>query len=379
MQLRLHGKEIITGPGTLKAVTTLAFKRYFIVTGKGSMFENGAIARLETYLKETSSETCVYAGIGANPTTEEVNGGLAAMKEFAPQCVIAIGGGSAIDAAKVMALLYENTDLNVEALTGDVLNRERKNLYLVAIPSTSGTATEVTKTAVLTYPKQELKIGIKAYGLIPDLAILDGELTLSMPPHVVAETGMDAMTHALECYINRNCDEFGDVLAAGAAEGLLTWLPRSYTQGDLESRQKVHIYQSMAGTVFHNIGLGMDHGISHALGGKYGYGHGLLNAIGLPFVLAYNRKDPEVDEKLKTLEGRLGVADLVETLIQLNQTLNIPPSLKDLGLKEAVYEGHRQGLVEKALLGSTKSNPIPMEKETMKKVLDSLFYGKILF
>lgn len=379
MQLRLHGKEIITGPGSLKTVVSLAYEKYFIVTGKRSMYENGAMERLETYLKEISAEICIYTGIGANPTTEEVNRGLAAMKEFAPQCVIAIGGGSAIDAAKVMALLYDNPDLDVEALTGDVLKRERKNLYLVAIPSTSGTATEVTKTAVLTYPEQELKIGVKAYGLIPDLAILDGELTLSMPPHVAAETGMDAMTHALECYINRNCDEFGDVLASGAAEGLLTWLPRSYAQGDLESRQKVHIYQSMAGTVFHNIGLGMDHGISHALGGKYGYGHGLLNAIGLPFVLDYNRKDSIVDAKLKTLERRLGVADLVETLIQLNRSLNIPASLKELGLDEAVYQAHRQGLVEKALLGSTKSNPITMVEETMKQVLDSLFYGRILF
>ncbi|QSX08059.1 iron-containing alcohol dehydrogenase [Alkalibacter rhizosphaerae] len=379
MNLRLHGKEIITGPGSLKAIKSLEYERYFIVTGKSSMFKNGTIGRMEEMLQEKKATYEIFSGIGANPTTKEVLAGLEAMKVFGPQCVLAVGGGSAIDAAKVMALMAEHPKLDMDAITGDILTLERKNIFLVAIPSTSGTATEVTKNAVVTYPEKELKIGVKAYGLLPDLAILDGELTLSMPKDVVAHTGMDAMTHALECYINHKCEEFGEVLTMGAVEGLLAYLPASFQNGDLESRQKVHIYQAMAGTAFHNIGLGMDHGISHAFGGKYDYGHGLLNAIGLPYVLAFNRKDPIVDQKLKNLEKRLGFKDVVEAIHQMNRTLELPASISQLGLAEEDYLGDLEGLLENALLGSTRSNPVPMDRETMKKVLDSIFYGRIMF
>src|SRR5699024_919085 len=135
----------------------------------------------------------------------------------------------------------------------------------------------------------------------PDIAILDGSITLSMPAHVVAETGMDAITHAVECYINKNDDDFTMVLSKGAIEGLFKYLPSSYTIGDVESRQKVHNYQSMAGCAFTNAGLGMAHGIAHAIGGMFDLGHGLINAVVLPYVLEYNAQDPEVKEKLDHL------------------------------------------------------------------------------
>src|SRR5690606_25412897 len=148
MNLRLHGKEIITGPGSLKAIESLEYDRYFIVTGKSSMFKNGTIGRMEEMLQEKKATYEIFSGIGANPTTKEVLAGLEAMKVFGPQCVLAVGGGSAIDAAKVMALMAEHPQLDMDAITGDILTLERKNIFLVAIPSTSGTATEVTKNAV---------------------------------------------------------------------------------------------------------------------------------------------------------------------------------------------------------------------------------------
>ncbi len=378
-RLRLHGEEIVTGPGSLKSIGDLTFKSFFIITGKSSMFKNGTIEKIENILKEKGAKFEVFSGIGANPTTEEILDGLKKINDFSPECVIAVGGGSAIDAAKVIAMMHEYPEIDFEKAKTDIMDVKRKKIYLVAIPSTSGTATEVTRTAVVTFKDIDLKIGLKSYGFIPDLAILDGEITLSMPKSVVAQTGMDAMTHAVECYINHKLEDFSETLCIGAIEGLFDYLPSSYKDGDLNSRQKVHNYQCIAGTAFHNIGLGMDHGISHSFGGRFGYGHGLLNAVGLPFVLRYNSKDSVVGKKLERLAKRIGVDDFADAIEKLNETLDIPKSFNEMGITEEEYKNNFDELLKNSMLGSTKTNPVIMTEDEMKKVLDSIFYGKILF
>ncbi|MBF7095692.1 iron-containing alcohol dehydrogenase [Alkalibacter mobilis] len=378
-KLRLHGKEIVTGPGSLNYLQNLNFKKYIIVTGQSSMFKNKTIDRIVDILKNKDASYTIFSGIGANPDTDTVLTGVEEFKKFEPECVICVGGGSAIDAAKVMTLMYEYPQLDFINIKSDILDMERKKTTLIAIPSTAGTGTEVTKTAVITFNDINLKIGLKSYAFIPDVAILDGEITLSMPKSVVAHSGMDALTHAVECYINHNLEEFSEALCAGAIQGLFKYLPKSYSKGDITSRQKVLTYQSMAGSAFHNIGLGMDHGISHAFGGKYGYGHGLLNAVGLPYVLKYNSRDNKVKEKLDRLAKLINVDDFIEAIKQLNSTLNIPSSFKEMGITEEDYLHDFEELLNNSLLGSTKSNPVPMTKVEMRKVLDSIFYGEIRF
>jgi alcohol dehydrogenase class IV len=378
-RLRLHGEEIVTGPGSLKSIGGLEFKRFFIITGQSSMFRNGTIEKIENILKEKGAEYEVFSGIGANPTTDEIIKGVEKIKGFSPECVVAVGGGSAIDAAKVIAMMYEYPEIDFEKAKTDIVDIKRKKTYLVAIPSTSGTATEVTRTAVVTFKDIDLKIGLKSYGFIPDMAILDGEVTMSMPKAVVAQTGMDAMTHAVECYTNHKLEDFSETLCIGAIEGLFEFLPSSYKEGDLNSRQKVHNYQCIAGTAFHNIGLGMDHGISHSFGGKFGYGHGLLNAVGLPYVLRYNSKDKVVKAKLEKLAKRIGADDFADAIEKLNEALDIPKSFEEMGITEIEYKENFEELLNNSMLGSTRSNPVEMNKDEMKKVLDSIFYGKILF
>lgn len=378
-KLRLHGTEIISGPGSISSISELSFKRYFIVTGHSSMFKNGTIDKIKEMLDQKEKEYLIFSGVSANPNTDDVLEGLKAINEIKPDCVICVGGGSAIDAGKVMTLLYEYPELDLEKAKTEIMELNREKTCLIAIPSTSGTATEVTKTAVITYKAINLKIGLKSYAFIPDIAILDGELTLSMPKTVAAYTGMDAMTHAVECYTNDKLEDFSEVLCAGAIEGLYKYLPSSYENADLVSRQKVHNYQAIAGMAFHNIGLGMDHGISHAFGGKFGYGHGLLNAVGLPYVLRYNSRDKNVKEKLETLAGRLKVPDFIEAIAELNRRLNIPASFMEMGITQEEYQSNFQELLENSMLGSTRGNPVLMDKIEMKKVLDSIYYGKIVF
>lgn len=377
--MRLHGIEYVSYPGSLEYLKELRYKKYFIVTGKSSMFKNGTINRTQKILEENNCQYSVFSGVDANPTVSEVLEGVSQMKTFKPDAVIGLGGGSAIDASKVMTLLYEHPELDFELIRKSLDINTSRNLGFIAIPSTSGTGSEMTKTAVITFEEENIKVGLKTYGFIPDYAILDGEITLSMPKEVVAETGMDAMTHAVECYTNKNLEDFSEVLCRGAIEGIFEYLPLSYEKGDITSRQKVHNYQSMAAMVFHNIGLGMDHGISHSIGGMFHYGHGLINAVGLPYVLSYNSKDPLVKKKLDKLAKAIGQEDFIESIKNLNNRLNIPKSFKEMGILEEEFLSHYDVVLDNAMLGSTRANPIKMTREEMDKVLKSIYYGEILF
>ena len=376
--LKFYGDQMITGPGTLKAIGNIEGQRFFIITGKSAMFKNGAIKRAETFLIEKNKAYEIYRGIGANPSVSDVAAGLLKMRAFNPDVVLAIGGGSVIDAAKVMALMCEYEDLSIEAIRNGIAPQKREKIKLVAVPSTSGTAAEVTRAAVITFPEENLKIGLKTKAFIPDIAILDGELTLSMPRNVMVESGMDAVTHAVEAYINKNADDFTKTMAKGAFEGLIKHLRDSFEKGDIESRQHVHNFQSLAGFSFQNAGLGMDHGIAHAFGGRFGTSHGLLNAIALPYVLEYNQRDPAVAEDLGELSRLIG-KDIITEIKDLNKIFGVPVSFKLAGIKESDFSENYDSLLENALKGSTQKNPVKMDANEMDKVLKSIYYGEKLF
>lgn len=375
-KLVLGGQAIVTGRGSLAELSQVKAKRAFIVTGGKAMQASGVIARIEEILQANGCKTCVYGGIGKNPDTLAVLDGLAKMREFRPDLLVAVGGGSPIDAAKVMALFYEYPELDFAKAQKGELPAVRKSLTFVAIPSTSGTGTEVTRAAVITFREIELKIGLKTPAFIPDLAILDADITMTMPPNVVAETGMDALTHAVEAYSNRNLDDFSEVLAKGAVAGLLTWLPVSFSEKTLESREKVHHYQCVAGLAFDNTGLGMAHGIAHALGGKFDLGHGLINAIALPYVLAYNAQDEFVGARLDELARSIGRKDrggFIAAVQELNQQLAIPAGLAQAGVGRAAFDEGFDELAANCLKGSTRVNPVPVTLEQMKIILKEMY------
>lgn len=388
-QLRFHGTKIVEGNGSLSYVKELSWQKAMIITGGQSMFANGTIGRVVSYLKEgNNASVCgtpvadrikVYSGIPADPTTAVVEKCLAVAREWEPDLFVAVGGGSALDAAKAVALLYEYPELNFDNILKMPLPTQRKRSTFVAIPSTSGTASEVTVTSVITFEKDQIKRGIKTEAMRPDVAILDGDITLSLPARIAAETGMDALTHAIECYINRNADDFTTVLAKGAVEGLMKWLPISCETADAAARQKVHNYQCMAGMAFGNVGLGAVHGMAHALGGRYGESHGLthglVNAVMLPYVMEYNSQDPQVSERLAELSSVVG-GSIVDKVWELQARLGIPSTICQCGLTPEEFEAEFQLLLANSLQGSTRANPIPVSEEDMKVLLRRVFYGK---
>ncbi len=377
-QIMLGGRAIITGRGSIAELANSQAGRVFIVTGGRAMQASGVIDRIEKILQAAGCTTCVYGGIGQNPDTRAVLDGLASMRAFGPDLLVAVGGGSPIDAAKVMALFYDYPELDFAKAQTTELPAARKKLRLIAIPSTSGTGAEVTKAAVITFRDQKLKIGLKTPAFIPDLAILDADITMTMPDNVVAETGMDALTHAVECYINSNRDDFCEVLAKGAVAGLFAWLPASYRDKTAESREKVHHYQCMAGLAFDNTGLGMAHGIAHALGGKLNLGHGLLNAIALPYVLEFNAQAGSVAARLDELArsiGRKNCQEFIAAVKELNRQLAIPAGLMQAGVVRSDFADRFDELVANCLKGSTRVNPLPVLGEQMAEILWYLYEG----
>ncbi|NLP42629.1 MAG: iron-containing alcohol dehydrogenase [Veillonellaceae bacterium] len=374
--LILGGRNVIIGRGALEKVKSIQAERAFIVTGGSSMFKSGVIDKIENLLQQSKCQTYVYSGIKKNPDTRDVLGGLSKMRDFKPDLLIAVGGGSPIDAAKVMAIMYENPKITFDNILSVTLPQQRTALKFAAIPSTSGTGSEVTRAAVITFRESQIKIGIKTPAFIPDIAILDAELTMTMPDNVVAETGMDAMTHAVECYINNNLDDFAECMARSAVEGLFAFLPVSYQEKTAESREKVHHYQCLAGIAFDNVGLGMAHGISHAIGGMFDLGHGLINAIALPYILEYNAQDPAVKAKLDRLARSISQPDFCAAIKNLNKGLKTPTCFREAGISRQLFEDNFKLLVENSLKGSTRVNPVKVSAGDMADLLTSIFHGK---
>lgn len=375
----LSGKKIVTGAGSLIALKELDFQRVLLVTGGSSMRRTGVLDKAQEYLKETGAVTECYDGVQKNPTIHEVMCGVERMRNFKPDCVLAIGGGSAMDCAKAMLLFYEFPQLDfdnvLEINARGEIPAERKTA-LICIPSTSGTGSEVTRGTVITDTEKELKVPIMTDCLRPDIAILDSELTMTMPDNIAAETGMDALTHAIEAYTNHNLDDFDEGLCKAAIEGIMKWLPVSYHDKTLKAREKVHNYQAMAGIGFANVGLGMVHGIAHSFGAVFNMAHGLTNAIILPYVLEYNRRDETVAQKLNSLSYHCRCEDIVKEIAALRKNLNIPESFLEAGITKERYLEKHAVLLDHAMLGATKVNPVKMTIPEMEKMLDIVFYGK---
>lgn len=381
-QLVLSGKKIVTGSGSLVYLEQFSFDRVLMVTGGGSMIRTGVIDRAKGYLQKNGTKVMLFSGVPQNPSIQEVQKGLNVCRKFEPDAIIGIGGGSALDCAKAILLFYEFPFLNFENVLDYNSRGEipaERNTALICVPSTSGTGSEVTRGTVITDLERELKVPVMTECLRPDIAILDVDIPKTMPANIAAETGMDALTHAMEAYINHNLDDFDEGLCSSAIEGIIKWLPLSCREGTTEAREKLHNYQAMAGIGFANVGLGMVHGIAHSFGAVYNMRHGLTNAIILPFALQYNSRDASVAEKLKRLSYLCCCDDIIEKIRKMRADLAIPNSFREAGITEEMYHEKYDVLLDHAMLGATNVNPVKMTRGEMKKMLQTVYTGEVSF
>ncbi len=376
-------RDIYFGENTLEELKNLKGKKAVIVVGGGSMKKFGFLDKIEGYLKEAGIETKLIEGVEPDPSVETVMNGAAVMREFEPDWIVAVGGGSPIDAAKAMWIFYEYPEFTFEkAVIPFGIPELRNKAKFVAIPSTSGTATEVTAFSVITDYKAQIKYPLADFNLTPDIAIVDPALAQTMPPKLVAYTGMDALTHAIEAYVAGLSSAFSDPLAMQAIVMIREHLLKSY-EGDKKSRDEMHIAQCLAGMAFSNALLGITHSMAHKTGAVFHIPHGCANAIYLPYVIEYNKK--ACGARYAAIAKTLGLSgniddELVNSLIDMirdmNKKMNIPATLKEYGITEEDFKANVSRIAHNAVLDAcTGSNPRQIDDSTMEKLFECIYYG----
>ncbi|NFJ87740.1 iron-containing alcohol dehydrogenase [Clostridium botulinum] len=377
-------RDLYFGEGSLEALKTLKGKKAVVVVGGGSMKRFGFLDKVQSYLNEAGIEVKLIEGVEPDPSVETVMNGAAVMREFEPDLIVSIGGGSPIDAAKAMWIFSEYPDFTFEqAVIPFGIPELRQKARFVAIPSTSGTATEVTAFSVITDYKKKIKYPLAAFNLTPDIAIVDPDLAQTMPAKLTAHTGMDALTHAIEAYVAGLRSVFSDPLAMQAIVMVKEYLVKSYN-GNKEARGQMHLAQCLAGMAFSNALLGITHSMAHKTGAVFHIPHGCANAIFLPYVIQYNSKS--CSERYATIAKKLGLAgknqdelvkSLIEMIREMNKTMNIPLNLKEYGIAEEDFKENVKYISHNAVLDAcTGSNPREINDETMEKLFACTYYGE---
>lgn len=378
-------RDIYYGENSLDQLKSWKGKKAVVITGGSSMQENGFLDRAKENLEEAGLQTVVFSGVEQDPGVKTVMRGADFLKKEEPDWILALGGGSAIDAAKIMWLFYEHPELTFEeAKKGGKLPGLREKARFVAIPSTSGTASEVTSFAVITDEETGMKYPLADYEITPDAAILDPALAKTMPASLIAQTGMDALTHAIEGYVATGASDFTDPLALAAIETIVHNLVQSY-RGDLQARERVHYAQCLAGMCFTNALLGIAHSLAHKTGQIFHIPHGMANAIYLPYVILYNGEEPGTCDRYSRISRALGVkADddktlthkLAEFVRTMCHSMEIPLSLREYGISEAEFQEKVDEIAHQAAKDPcTGSNPRRAEEEDLRKLLCKIYEG----
>lgn len=378
-------RDMYYGKGSLEQLKSLKGKKAILVLGGGSMKKFGFVDRAVAYLTEAGIETKLFENVEPDPSVETVMKGAEMMREFEPDWIISMGGGSPIDAAKAMWVFYEYPETSFEDIIQPFsFPTLRQKAQFIAIPSTSGTATEVTAFSVITDYAKGVKYPLADYNITPDIAIVDPDLAETMPPTLTAHTGMDALTHAVEAYVSTLNSPFTDPLAIKAIQMVFEYLPASF-QGDMAAREQMHYAQCLAGQAFTNALLGIVHSMAHKTGAAFSTGHiphGCANAIYLPYVIKFNAKNAEARyADIARSVGLTGTdAELVKQLCDkidaYNVTLGIPKSLKEFGILEDEFKEKIAAISELAVGDAcTGSNPRPITPAEMEKLFTCIYYG----
>lgn len=385
-------RDLYHGKGSLEELKNLKGKKAIIVVGGGSMKRFGFLDKAVSYLKEAGMEVQLFENVEPDPSVETVMKGAKAMQEFEPDWIISMGGGSPIDAAKAMWAFYEYPETTFEDLiTPFNFPTLRTKARFCAIPSTSGTATEVTAFSVITDYEKGIKYPLADFNITPDVAIVDPALAETMPQKLTAHTGMDALTHAIEAYVSTLHCDYTDPLALHAIKMIHNDLKKSY-DGDMEARDRMHNAQCLAGMAFSNALLGIVHSMAHKTGAAFSGGHivhGCANAMYLPKVIKYNAKNDEAKKRYGEIAQFIGLKGdsddaLVDALIKeiqaMNASLNIPSCIKDYEggiIDEKEFMDKLSDVAALAISDAcTGSNPRIPSQEEMEKLLKACYYDE---
>ena len=376
--MKLAGNELMFGEGCLEYIKTMKYKKVSIVIGGSSMIRSGILDKIRGYFAEAGAETQVVSGVEPDPSFATVMRGANEMKEFGPDLIVGLGGGSAMDAAKTMWIYYEHPELTSldELFPPYTFPKLGEKAKFCCIPSTSGSASEVSRSVVIS-DENGMKRGLGNMEMMPHIAICDPEVCLSMPAKITAETGMDALTHALEALVSNRANYLSDILAIKAVKDIIAYLPVAYKDGsDLKAREMMANASMVAGMAFTNVSLGIVHSMAHTLGSYFHLPHGMADAIMLPYVMEFNCGAEYAKEIYANMAKEIGEEDLVAVVKNLNKELNIASCLKEVIEDEEKFMSMLDVMAECAKAdGCTKTNPIIPTIEQFKALFVKAYNG----
>ncbi len=366
------------GLGTLDKLKELKGKKAVIVTGGSSMKKEGVILKAQNFLKEVGIASVVFDGVEQDPSLETVLKGVELINKEQPDILIGLGGCSSIDAAKAMWVFYEYPDTKFEDIIPPfTIKSLRKKAIFVAVPSTSGTGTEVTCVSVITDRKKGVKYPLVSYELTPDIAIVDGEICKSMPPHITANTGLDALAHDCEAYVSTLADCYTDPLAKQSIELIFHNLKKAYDEpNNLTARQAMHDASCLAGIAFTNALLGAVHAMAHQLGGMFSIPHGCANAILLPNIIRFNSKSTKKYEDLAKLLNKKTSEDFAIEVELLRSSVGVPASIEQCGIDKNLWESKLDEITNNAINDACMgANPRQPTVDDVKKIYQACYVG----
>lgn len=383
-------QNIYFGRGALEELKNFKGKKAVIVLGGGSMKRFGFVDKALAYLKEAGIETRLIENVEPDPTVATVMRGAKEMLDFNPDWIIAMGGGSPMDAAKAMWVFYEYPETKFEDIIQPFsFPTLRTKAKFCGIASTSGTASEVTAFAVITDPDKGIKYPLADFNITPDVAIVDPDLADTMPEQLTAFTGMDALTHATEAYVSKFANVFTDDMALRAIKIVISDLAKS-VKGDKTARENMHYGQCLAGIAFSNALLGITHSMAHKTGAVFSTGHithGLANAIYLPYTISYNRENATAKKRYAEIADYIGlpgktddekINNYINLILELNKTLGIPHSIKELGVIESEFKEKLPKFAADACDDAcTPENPRDITPKQMEELFTAVYYGKL--
>lgn len=381
MNTFLQRTEIYHGYNSIESMKNITGKKVYIVTDE-SMVSLGMLTKVTFMLDSLNIDWCLFKEVKPDPSLDIVKKGLQFMINFKPDTILALGGGSVLDTAKGIIYYYMKT---LDTLVED---SEKHKPYFIAIPTTSGSGSEVTAYSVLTDTTKDVKIPLVDNNMIPDVAIIDSQFTMTVPPKITADTGLDVLTHAIEAYVSTGATDYTDLYGEKAIKLVFEYLPKVYKDGsNKESREKVHNASCMAGIAFNNGGLGLNHSIAHGIGAKLNIAHGRANAILLPYIIEFNsglgeELNKEIGEKYTEISRILGfpsttIAEGITSLIIginiLKKDLNSPMTLKDTGVDKDLFESRKEAIVEGVMEDfCLPTNPRKVTKEDVYNILNKI-------
>lgn len=372
-----YGENAVKGLANLEGTR----KKAFIVMSGDILEKLGSLKLVTTVLEEAGFEWTTYTDVEPEPSFNTIMKGVGFMTEFNPDWIIGFGGGSAMDAAKAMWVFYENPDCKEldDVMPPKIIKNLKVKARIACIPTSAGTGSEATRAALIKDTVKKRKYSIRDMNgrMVPDVAILDPVFTASMPKSLIAASGMDAITHAIESFVTPNANPFSDAMAMASFINGYNNIVMAYEEADnTEAKSRMLAASCMGGIAFSNGGLGIVHSIAHTFGAEYGVPHGLANAIVLPYGLEYNGKSTEVLNKYKELARLVGETSLLEGIRKINRKINIPYCMKEVVKEEEDVLNKMDELVEKAMSDiCTSFTPVKPTKEELKELILKVYYG----